>query len=858
MSCVMCLSARTITSDTIANRLWQQVVSFPQEKLYTQIDRAEYVIGDTIWMRHHVVDALTGLPSLVSRYVYVELVNPFGCLVQRVMMRQDAHGAIYGYIPTSSTMPSGQYLLRAYTRYMADATPQYLFTRPLKLRNIMEGSVKITTTYRGGMLELSFADPKSGAKIRNGSVKITSSQGDVAFTGSTDKTINIHSIDVGRRQRCLLVEVGNYQEYIPISRESVDIQLMPEGGHLVMGKQCRVAYKVLASTGLGLDMSAVVTDDNGTVVAENHNVHCGMGVFSITPQVGHSYKMACMSADGQSAEAALPKAVNNVPALAVTQNSSAIIVKILAPTGIGQLGRFWLVSHQNGAPLYARQIDNTIVKFSRSLYRDGIAHFLLTDQNMNIISERMVFVCNGCDVYESPEAMEVVSSGNGKLHVNVSLPDSVTADCAISITDGDSELSDTVNNIVSTLLLSEELRGNIEQPAWYFSDHRRSGQLDLLMMTQAWRRYDLQKTLNGSIEVPSLQQETSMSISGKVTSNMSSRGKKGASVVMLSNRGGLVDAVCTDDMGRFRFDGFEMYDSTGYMIMSRSANGSDNVALRVDSLSYPVINDDIPQSSLPVNYDNVAMQKAVARLAKWQGGRTVFLPEVTVETHRSPRTTYEGLTKISGTTIRYETLRKNGYKSIVDVLREAMIAGIMYDSGNDWFTYRLKPVYLIVDGMLIGSCYDSGGTSIDTQSMIMAYIHSLKAKDVYQVDVVKGLAVNGLPGLCGISSLGFDQCAFVITTNRESELFHRTNVRLVKLLGYQRPAAFYNPKYVVPDDYNLRQTIYWNPSVQVENGKAQLEFLPNGAKDQRIVIEGVDRSGKIIHLQQKCQYSKTK
>ena len=107
--CVMSLSAKVITSDTIANRLWRQVMSFPQEKLYTQTDRSEYVIGDTIWMRHHVVDALTGLPSLASRYVYVELVNPFGGLVQRVMMRQDAHGAIYGYMATSSDMPSGQY-----------------------------------------------------------------------------------------------------------------------------------------------------------------------------------------------------------------------------------------------------------------------------------------------------------------------------------------------------------------------------------------------------------------------------------------------------------------------------------------------------------------------------------------------------------------------------------------------------------------------------------------------------------------------------------------------------------------------------------------------------------------------------
>lgn len=59
--------AQTVSSDTIATRLWRQVNAFPQEKLYTQTDRAEYMCGDTIWMRHHVVDALTGMPSYASR-----------------------------------------------------------------------------------------------------------------------------------------------------------------------------------------------------------------------------------------------------------------------------------------------------------------------------------------------------------------------------------------------------------------------------------------------------------------------------------------------------------------------------------------------------------------------------------------------------------------------------------------------------------------------------------------------------------------------------------------------------------------------------------------------------------------------
>ena len=136
--------AQTATPDTLAMRMWRQVNAFPQEKLYTQTDRAEYTCGDTIWIRHHVVDALTGVPSYASRYVYVELVNPMGSMVSRVMMRQDENGAIYGYMPTTTDMPSGQYMLRAYTRYMAGTTPDYLFQRPLHLLSPMRNSVTHT------------------------------------------------------------------------------------------------------------------------------------------------------------------------------------------------------------------------------------------------------------------------------------------------------------------------------------------------------------------------------------------------------------------------------------------------------------------------------------------------------------------------------------------------------------------------------------------------------------------------------------------------------------------------------------------------------------------------------------------
>lgn len=94
--------------------------------------------------------------------------------------------------------------------------------------------------------------------------------------------------------------------------------------------------------------------------------------------------------------------------------------------------------------------------------------------------------------------------------------------------------------------------------------------------------------------------------------------------------------------------------------------------------------------------------------------------------------------------------------------------------------------------------------------------------------------------------------AIVVTTKEQSDASN-TDVVLLRPLGYQRPAAFYNPKYVAPEEYTLRHTVYWNPTVQVKNGKAVVQFLPNGAKKYRVTVEGVDKNGRLVHLEKETE-----
>lgn len=104
----ICTSTIAVETDSMSveNLFLQQMSHFPQEKLYLQTDRGIYMSGETLWFRTHLVDALMLKQANASRYVYVELVNPLGNLVERVKIRPDSLGCFNGHIP-GEDLPEG-------------------------------------------------------------------------------------------------------------------------------------------------------------------------------------------------------------------------------------------------------------------------------------------------------------------------------------------------------------------------------------------------------------------------------------------------------------------------------------------------------------------------------------------------------------------------------------------------------------------------------------------------------------------------------------------------------------------------------------------------------------------------------
>lgn len=111
---------------------------FPQEKVYVTTDRELYSTGDTIWFRGWVVDGESLKEKSDSRYLYVELRDVVGNIMNRVRVRANKENVFEGYVPLDITMPSNGYTLIAYTYYMIGTNESHFFKKMIDVLQPMD------------------------------------------------------------------------------------------------------------------------------------------------------------------------------------------------------------------------------------------------------------------------------------------------------------------------------------------------------------------------------------------------------------------------------------------------------------------------------------------------------------------------------------------------------------------------------------------------------------------------------------------------------------------------------------------------------------------------------------------------
>ncbi|HEX6890240.1 MAG TPA: TonB-dependent receptor plug domain-containing protein, partial [Chryseolinea sp.] len=120
-------------------------LTYLTEKPYLQTDRSYYYAEEVVWFKAYMNYHSRLLKDSLSHVLYVDLVDKAGNI--KVDRRFPiTSGTVVGDFSLPSYLESGDYTLRAYTRWMLNFDPAYLFKKPIKV--LKAGEVAKTKEYR--------------------------------------------------------------------------------------------------------------------------------------------------------------------------------------------------------------------------------------------------------------------------------------------------------------------------------------------------------------------------------------------------------------------------------------------------------------------------------------------------------------------------------------------------------------------------------------------------------------------------------------------------------------------------------------------------------------------------------------
>ncbi len=125
---------QTDTLKSIVNRLAQYQAQTVPEKIYLHLDRPLYLSGETAWFKLYYVDGAFHKPINFSKVVYVEVIGPdqTPVLQTKIALNQ---GRGNGSLVIPYAISSGNYVIRAYTHYMKNFSPDIYFQKSFTIVN---------------------------------------------------------------------------------------------------------------------------------------------------------------------------------------------------------------------------------------------------------------------------------------------------------------------------------------------------------------------------------------------------------------------------------------------------------------------------------------------------------------------------------------------------------------------------------------------------------------------------------------------------------------------------------------------------------------------------------------------------
>lgn len=640
----------TVLSSSVGS-LTNYFNNYPVEKAYLHLDKTTYFPGDTIWFKAYTVLGQQHRLSQLSGVLYCELINTRDSVISRRILKLLV-GIGWGDFDLPRPLQPGIYHIRAYTAWMRN-TPGYYFDEQVTIG------------------------------------------GPPAIT-ATSKQVAVSSIS------------------LPV-KVKPDVQFFPEGGQMVNGLRSKIAVKCVNGNGLGEDIKGVIIDNNGNEVGRFVTQHLGMGVFALTPQAGKIYRAKITAADSSEYTYDLPVPLDEGFTLAVNSSQAdSVFLSVSANEKLFAEQKntsVYLVAQSGGKVFYTAAAKLVVPVFAatiaKSRFPTGIIQFTLFSQNGQPLNERIMFIQNDdalkltlsspAETYRARQKVKIDLGigGNDKEHAIGSFSVSVINESRAPVNEN------AGNTILSNLLLTSDIKGYIEQPNYYFNapTEQTRADLDMLMLTQGYRRFEWKQVLKNANLPPAYLPETSLELAGSIKTP-SGKPVPNGGVIFTAPKESFIKDTVTDADGNFKFTNINFVDTVKTIVRARKHTNGSNVAIYLQQPNYPGViksnvNTDTVSKLTPDMLKNIADYREKLKQDSLKNGRQ--LKEVVVKAKKEPK---PDIFNYYGTSMEYDAdmqRLRSGFGNLGEAL-QSIIPGASYSEGHP-IMYEHARAILFIDGL---------------------------------------------------------------------------------------------------------------------------------------------------------------
>lgn len=621
--------------------------------------------------------------------------------------------------------------------------------------------------------------------------------------------------------------------------KTYELQFLPEGGHIVSGIKNTIGFKYIDNEGKGDFISGFIYNQKNELITSFKSNSLGMGKFSLNTKSSEIYT-AKFNVNNEDYSIKLPKTEEIGIAINTNNNKKdRLIISFLTNKESlkkGYKDSLKLMIHRDGllkTIKFKMSKEHKIIQIPKKDLFKGINILTILNSEDKPILERIIF--NDYSFKKHKLSISEIESEFDSINYSLksieTLNKNENVSLSISVLPSETISYNENNNIISSLLLKPYIKGNVENPNFYFREFnsRDKYNLDIMLLTQGWSRYSWEDINKGA---PKLiyDFEEGISVSGNINSSL----KNIKSVVMYPTKHNSSKFINFDDQGKFNFSNIIL--ETGEIISFSALNKKGK--LKTPAV---IINPILKSVNNEINTDKLDLILDTAKKTN------LTVPENFLGNE------YEELEEINIVAKKKERLRDPQFPNatITQVTKEI---ALRYFGVLDFIAYNGFNVF---DGVELGKVrIESRSRGQRVPPVVYLdniIINDLSILQTLSTDRIDKILIDksgvGL-GIAGGNSFG----GVIKITTRNSSVLNQNinflNIYATKIKnGFEPVKEFYTPKYpsyrIKPfKDYGI---IHWVPDATLNNfNDFKFKTVNTKLDEIKFFIEGISSEGKLF------------